>query len=37
MLIDMDKGRIVVTNSGATGWNTKTLMLDVIRNGKLPK
>ena len=37
ILIDMDNSRIVVTNSGATGWNTRTLMLNVIRDGKLPK
>jgi hypothetical protein len=37
MLIDMDNSRIVITNSAATAWDTKALMLDVIRDGKLPK
>jgi CubicO group peptidase (beta-lactamase class C family) len=36
MLIDMDNSRIVITNSAATAWDTKALMLDVIRDGKLP-
>jgi len=37
MLIDMDKSRIVVTNSAATAWDQRTFMLEVIREGKLPK
>ena len=37
MLIDMDNSRIIVTNSAATAWDTKRLMLDVARKGKLPK
>jgi len=37
MMIDMDKSRIVVTNSAATAWSQKIFMLDVIRNGALPK
>ena len=37
MLIDMDKSRIVVTNSSATAWDQRTFMLEVIRDGKLPK
>ena len=37
ILIDLDNSRIVVTNSAATGWNVKTFMLNVIREGKLPK
>lgn len=36
MLIDMDNSRIVITNSAATAWDTKLLMLDVIKSGKLP-
>ena len=36
MLIDMDNSRIVITNSSATAWDTKALMLDVIRYGSLP-
>jgi CubicO group peptidase (beta-lactamase class C family) len=36
MLIDMDNSRIVITNSAATAWDTKKLMLDVIQKGKLP-
>ena len=37
MLIDMDKSRIVVINSSATAWDQRTLMLEVIRDGKLPR
>ena len=37
MLIDLDNSRIVITNSAATGWDVRTYMLNVIRNGKLPK
>jgi CubicO group peptidase (beta-lactamase class C family) len=37
ILIDMDKSRIVITNSSATAWDAKALMLDVIRDGKLPE
>ena len=37
MLIDLDNSRIVVTNSAATGWDMRTYMLNVIRNGKLPR
>ena len=37
MLIDMDNSRIVITNSAATAWDTKALMLDVIRDGRLPE
>jgi hypothetical protein len=37
MLIDMDNSRIVITNSAATAWDTKALMLDVIRDGSLPE
>ena len=37
MLIDLDNSRIVITNSAATGWNVRTYMLNVIRDGKLPK
>jgi len=37
MLIDLDNSRIVITNSAATGWNIKTFMLNVIKDGKLPK
>ena len=37
MLIDLDNSRIVVTNSAATGWDVRKFMLDVIREGKLPK
>ena len=36
MLIDMDNSRIVITNSAATAWDTKRLMLDVVRKGELP-
>jgi CubicO group peptidase (beta-lactamase class C family) len=37
MLIDLDNSRIVITNSAATGWDVRKFMLDVIREGKLPK
>lgn len=37
ILIDMDKSRILITNSSATAWDAKALMLDVIRDGKLPE
>ena len=37
ILIDLDNSRIVVTNSAATGWNVRTFMLKVIKDGKLPK
>ncbi len=36
IMIDMDNGRIVVTNSAATGWDQRTFILDVIKNGQLP-
>ena len=37
MMIDMDNSRIVVTNSAATGWDQPTFILNVIKDGKLPK
>ena len=37
ILIDLDNSRIVVTNSAATGWDVRKFMLNVIRDGKLPK
>ncbi|MDA1198360.1 MAG: hypothetical protein O3B80_04690, partial [Proteobacteria bacterium] len=37
MLIDLDNSKIVVTNSAARGWDVKTLALNVIKKGKLPK
>ena len=37
MLIDMDNSRIVVTQSAATAWDQRTYLLNVIRDGKLPK
>jgi hypothetical protein len=37
ILIDLDKSRIVVTQSAANGWDMRTFMLNVIRDGKLPK
>jgi len=36
ILIDLDNSRIVITNSAATGWNVRTFMLKVIKDGKLP-
>jgi hypothetical protein len=37
MMIDMDNSRIVVTNSAATAWDTRIFILNVIKNGELPK
>ena len=37
MMIDMDSSRIVVTNSAATAWDQRTFILNVIKEGKLPK
>lgn len=37
MLIDMDNSRIVVTQSAATAWDQRTYVLNVIKDGKLPK
>jgi len=37
ILIDLDNSRIVATNSAATGWDVRKFMLNVIRDGKLPK
>ena len=37
ILIDLDKSRIVVTQSAATAWDLRTFMFNVIRDGKLPK
>ena len=37
MLIDLDNSKIVVTNSAARGWDVKTLVLNVIKKGILPK
>lgn len=36
MLIDLDASRIVVTNAAATGWDVQRLVVDVIRDGRLP-
>ena len=36
ILIDMDNSRIVVTQAIAAGWDTKSLMVDVIKRGELP-
>lgn len=36
ILMDLDAGRIVVTNAAATGWDVKSLVVDVIRDGRLP-
>lgn len=37
IMIDMDHSRIVVTNSAATGWDQRTFVLNVIRDGTLPQ
>jgi hypothetical protein len=36
ILIDLDNSRIVVTQAIAAGWDTKALMVDVIKKGELP-
>ena len=36
ILIDMDNSKIVVTQSAANAWDKRALMLNIIRNGKLP-
>ena len=36
MLIDLDNSKIVITNSAVRGWDVKTLVLNVIKKGKLP-
>lgn len=37
IMIDLDNYRIVVTNSAATGWDQRTFVLNVIRDGTLPQ
>ncbi len=37
IMIDLDNTRIVVTNSAATGWDQRTFVLNVIRDGELPR
>jgi CubicO group peptidase (beta-lactamase class C family) len=37
MMIDMDNSRIVVTNSAATAWDQRVFILNVIKDGELPK
>ena len=37
MLIDMDNSRIVVTHGSTTASDQKSLLVNVIRDGKLPK
>ena len=37
IMIDLDNSRIVVTNSSATGWDRRHLLLNVIKQGELPK
>ena len=37
MMIDMDNSRIIVTNSAATAWDQKSFLLNVIKDGQLPK
>ena len=37
MLIDLDNSKIVITNSAATGWDVRKFILNVIRDGELPK
>ena len=37
IMIDLDNSRIVVTNSAATGWDQRTFVLNVIRDGTLPQ
>ena len=37
IMIDLDNSRIVVTQSAASAWDQRTYILNVIREGKLPK
>ena len=37
IMIDLDNSRIVVTQSAATAWDQRTYILNVIREGELPK
>lgn len=37
IMIDLDNSRIVVTNSAATGWDQRKFVLNVIRDGVLPR
>jgi len=37
VMIDFDRSKIVVTQSAATAWDQRTFVLNVIRDGKLPK
>jgi len=37
IMIDLDNSRIIVTNSAATGWDQRTFLLNVIRDGELPQ
>lgn len=37
IMIDLDNSRVVVTNSAATGWDQRTFVLNVIRDGELPR
>jgi len=37
MMIDLDNSRIVVTNSASSAWDQRTYILNVIRDGELPK
>ena len=36
IMVDLDNSRIVITNSAATGWDQRTFVLNVIRDGELP-
>ena len=37
MMIDLDRSRIVVTQSAARGWSNNVFILNVIKTGKLPE
>jgi hypothetical protein len=37
IMIDLDNSRIVVTQSAASAWDQRTYILNVIREGQLPK
>jgi CubicO group peptidase (beta-lactamase class C family) len=36
LLIDLDNSRIVATHAAATGWDVRSLIVDVIAQGRLP-
>ena len=37
ILIDMDSGRIAITNAAHTNFDWRTLVYDAVRTGELPE